>query len=290
MRGATKRPQAVTTFRCRIARLGKDAKGFMHEWEEKPSAKRARLSIYTPDRVIELLTTARIIQPAPSEAAVSVTGSYESLGDWTLLIATYGKFRAIPVLESGVPNRVLQIDARTGALVRDTTLLRSLRGTDSTLGPLDFEFINRTTRAGVFAGGSDPGPPEYNALAADASEEDRKSRGSSKEHAASGVLPTGGRSGRTPAEPYPRTARRTMPTKAPIVQPQIIPGTSDSRDRSGRDQPDISKTVKHRTFLKRWDKKRFAPLRPEAGCGLLKDRAKRGPLLRGKICKPRNLP
>jgi hypothetical protein len=55
---------------------------------------------------------------------------------------------------------------------------------------------------GVVLGGSAPKPPEFSALAADASgkEEDCDSR---VEAQSSGVQPTDGRSGRTPAEPYP---------------------------------------------------------------------------------------
>jgi hypothetical protein len=54
------------------------------------------------------------------------------------------------------------------------------------------------------AGGSAPRPPEFSALAADASEgEEKQGRVSGEETAAPGVQPTAGRSGRTPAEPYP---------------------------------------------------------------------------------------
>jgi hypothetical protein len=49
-----------------------------------------------------------------------------------------------------------------------------------------------------------PDPPEFSALAADARAE-AEGRASAKEATAPGVQPTGGRSGRTPAEPYPPT-------------------------------------------------------------------------------------
>jgi len=51
-------------------------------------------------------------------------------------------------------------------------------------------------------GGSAPKPPEFSALAADASAEE-KDRDLQAEARSPGVQPTGGRSGRTPAEPYP---------------------------------------------------------------------------------------
>lgn len=52
-------------------------------------------------------------------------------------------------------------------------------------------------------GGSAPRPPEFSALAADARAGAEEGRASTGEAAAPGVQPTGGRSGRTPAEPYP---------------------------------------------------------------------------------------
>ena len=52
-------------------------------------------------------------------------------------------------------------------------------------------------------GGSAPRPPEFSAWAADASVGTKEGRASTVETAAPGVQPAGGRSGRTPAEPYP---------------------------------------------------------------------------------------
>jgi transposase len=51
-------------------------------------------------------------------------------------------------------------------------------------------------------GGSAPRPPEFSALAADARVGAEEGRSSAGEAAAPGVQPAGGRSGRTPAEPY----------------------------------------------------------------------------------------
>jgi hypothetical protein len=56
---------------------------------------------------------------------------------------------------------------------------------------------------GSTGGRCPPDPPEFSALAADASGGEEESRASAKEAAASGVQPTAGRSGRTPALPYP---------------------------------------------------------------------------------------
>ena len=61
----------------------------------------------------------------------------------------------------------------------------------------------REVQVGCSPGGSAPRPPEFNALAADASEEEGPAPGKGAEP--TGIPPTGGRSGRTPAEPYPPT-------------------------------------------------------------------------------------
>jgi transposase len=60
----------------------------------------------------------------------------------------------------------------------------------------------REAAPGTGVGGSAPKPPEFSALAADASAEE-KGRGPQASARPPGVQPTGGRSGRTPAEPYP---------------------------------------------------------------------------------------
>src|SRR5262249_25957868 len=52
-------------------------------------------------------------------------------------------------------------------------------------------------------GGSAPRPPEFSAWAADASRGAERGPASAGGGGAAGVQPAGGRSGRTPAEPYP---------------------------------------------------------------------------------------
>jgi hypothetical protein len=61
----------------------------------------------------------------------------------------------------------------------------------------------REVPTGCGPGGSAPRPPEFSASAADASAGQGKGRASAKEGPAPGVQPAVGRSGRTPAEPYP---------------------------------------------------------------------------------------
>jgi hypothetical protein len=68
--------------------------------------------------------------------------------------------------------------------------------------------------AGTSRGGSAPKPPEFSALAADASVKE-KGRASRIEARPSGVQPTAGRSGRTPAEPYPPNGAKENKPKCP---------------------------------------------------------------------------
>lgn len=56
---------------------------------------------------------------------------------------------------------------------------------------------------GSSGGRCPPGPPEFSAKAADANVGEEEGRDPGGESAAPGVQPAGGRSGRTPAEPYP---------------------------------------------------------------------------------------
>ncbi len=67
---------------------------------------------------------------------------------------------------------------------------------------------------GTSLGGSAPKPPEFSALAADASGTE-KGRAPSTKARPSGVQPTAGRSGRTPAEPYPPDGAGQNNSKTP---------------------------------------------------------------------------
>ena len=119
--------------------LGKDAKGFQHEWEKK--AESQKLSIYTPERVIgTLISSGRIKQP-PYESAVESIGNEDEVGDSMLLITKYGIFWTIACLQGGVPAGVLVYYAKTANLVKEPALLRNMAQTDTSQNGLDFEYI-----------------------------------------------------------------------------------------------------------------------------------------------------
>ena len=123
--------------------LGKDAKGFQDEHEQKPVEERQRLSIYTPERVIESLISSGTIQHHPENRALDLLGSPDFLGEWTLLITEFGIVWAITCLQAGVPTGVLAFSATTGQLIDNVQHLRNLASTDSTLTTLDFEYLVR---------------------------------------------------------------------------------------------------------------------------------------------------
>jgi hypothetical protein len=119
--------------------LGKDAKGFQRDWQQKPEVENKRLSIYTPDRIIDLLSDSGFIGTAPVQTATQAVGGADQLGEWTLLLTEYGLFWAVVVLESRVPASALVFDAKGGNRVTDPALLRQIASLDSTIGELNLD-------------------------------------------------------------------------------------------------------------------------------------------------------
>ena len=136
--------------------LGKEAKGIQVEWEERPQHEREKLSIYTPERVVTALVTARVISRPPAAPQEVPSDPRISFGDWTLLITEYGEFWAQTVLTSGSPTAVRVFFARGGAAVSDSVLLQRLADTDSTLRTLDFECHSFRETAKPYRGEEEP--------------------------------------------------------------------------------------------------------------------------------------
>ena len=132
--------------------LGKDAKGFQHDWEKKPNIESQKLSIYTPERVIEALISAGRIRSVPYDAAIETIGDEDRIGDPTLLVTQYGIFWTIACLEGGVPVGVLVYYAKTGNLVKEQELLRNLAQTDTNQNELDFEYVLNFPKSDVESG------------------------------------------------------------------------------------------------------------------------------------------
>jgi transposase len=106
---------------------------------------------------------------------------------------------------------------------------------------LKYELIPKTPSLG----GSAPKPPEFSALAADASGGEKQGRTSRKEVQPAGVQPTVRRSGRTPAEPYPPHGGAKNNVKSGSGPGKDHPWRKPFlRPRRQARQPDISIAVK----------------------------------------------
>ena len=118
-------------------------KGFQCEWENKPTEESQKLSIYTPDRIIEALINTQVIKAPPHDLAIDTIKNEDLLGDWMLLITPYGRHWIITCLSGGVPEGVLVFSAKTGQLIEEQKLLRNIADTDTSQNTLDFEYIFR---------------------------------------------------------------------------------------------------------------------------------------------------
>jgi hypothetical protein len=119
--------------------LGKDAKGFVDQWERKPPEKREKLSIYTSDRVINSLLSAKLITQAPDEKISELILEHNgSNGEWVLLISQWGKFWACPILYNGIAKSVVYFCAKTGKVTSDQDTFDLIKSTDFSLKELEF--------------------------------------------------------------------------------------------------------------------------------------------------------
>lgn len=120
------------------AELGKEAKGLVEEWRSKDNPRAAQLSFYTPALVIESLINSGAISEPPRITVLKQIGSKNLVGEWTLLISTYGDFWLCTKLSGGIPIDVYAFYATNGEPVLDEGLLSNLKQTDSSLQDLRF--------------------------------------------------------------------------------------------------------------------------------------------------------
>ncbi|MBE8607679.1 restriction endonuclease [Vibrio cyclitrophicus] len=120
---------------------GKEAKGFVKEWKNKPQEQATKLSFYDPEKVIESLISAGVIKSRPEDKAAEYAGSENLIGEWVLLVTKYGMFWAAATLSGGIPSGVICYYANNNELLTDPRLLESLSETDTSLNKLDFSLI-----------------------------------------------------------------------------------------------------------------------------------------------------
>jgi len=127
--------------------FGKDAKGFVEKWKEKPSPERERLSFFTPELIIESYINSKLIIDPDTINHEKLHELKNKTGSWTLLISTYGIFWIIECLENGLPSGIVAFYANDGSIVNETGLLSNLAKTDSSLKELDFLYGLRKSTA-----------------------------------------------------------------------------------------------------------------------------------------------
>ena len=116
--------------------LGKDAKGFVDNWEKRP--EREKLSIFTPDRIISRIIDANIIIPH-SACVYSLPASQGlSVGEWILLLSEYGKYWATSVLKNGIPKCFILFSAINGSIIGDNELVTKIKSTSFSLRHLNY--------------------------------------------------------------------------------------------------------------------------------------------------------
>ena len=121
--------------------LSKDAKGFMAEWEKKEPEKKEKLSIYTPDRVLDSLQDAKLITHPPTETALKLIRETDlSIGDWVLLVTPWGNYWACPLLLNGLTNSVVLFCALNARQISDEIVFEHIKTSDFSLR--DFEFLS----------------------------------------------------------------------------------------------------------------------------------------------------
>ena len=117
--------------------FGKEAKGFVEMWKEKPADVSGKLSFYSPDLVVESLQNASVICAPPVNNAQDFVGDAEFLGEWTLLVSQFGRFWAVYTLQGGAPYGVLIYNAKNGRHIRDKTTISNLAQLETSLADYD---------------------------------------------------------------------------------------------------------------------------------------------------------
>ncbi|MCG5278792.1 restriction endonuclease [Providencia rettgeri] len=118
---------------------GKEAKGFIEEWKKKPKEQSTKLSFYDPEHIVESLVSSGVIKRQPDDFAANYMGSPNLVGEWVLLITSYGIFWVTAILAGGIPSGILCYYANNNELVDDPDLLSKLADTDTSLNNLDFK-------------------------------------------------------------------------------------------------------------------------------------------------------
>ncbi|MES2949500.1 MAG: restriction endonuclease [Pseudomonadota bacterium] len=125
----------VSAWLLTTANLGKDAKGVVDKFKEKPINERQKLRVYGPKELIELLiSTGQICSPE----TLPLPSALHALSARTLMLTDIGEYWAVTAVggDSGVADTVMVFDAATGKAMTSTALVQQLSERDSNLRSL----------------------------------------------------------------------------------------------------------------------------------------------------------
>jgi hypothetical protein len=125
--------------------LGKDAKGFLEDWDGKPSETRRQLQVYGAESLVNILmTTGRCVKPEK----LQLIDGYKYADEAIFLVSDIGRFWAIPTIHSvaGVWQGVLYFNSDSVTPISDQAILNKLAKIKSSVADLT-ALVGATTKA-----------------------------------------------------------------------------------------------------------------------------------------------
>jgi hypothetical protein len=117
------------------ANLGKDAKGLVEKFKEKPEGERQKLRVYDPRELIDLMiSTGQVCSPSK----LPLPSALHALSARTLMLTDVGEYWAVTAVggDSGIADTVMVFDAATGRPTVSAALIQQLSERDSNLRSL----------------------------------------------------------------------------------------------------------------------------------------------------------
>lgn len=108
--------------------LSKDAKGLVAEWENRTDDSRTKLSVYTAERIIDLLYNTKQIVSA--DYVASIAGKELDIGqNITLLLLPNSMIWVVPIIDvrTRIPSSVVAFDANSGNRITEKAKLDDLK-------------------------------------------------------------------------------------------------------------------------------------------------------------------
>lgn len=126
--------------------LGKDAEGLRVAWEDKPYEERKKLTIYTAERIIELLISSRIVVN-PELLKANIVNEFHYDNKARLFITNIGKYWIFvgSYATGGIATTVIAFEATTGKKVNDYAVLTKLKSIKSIFSSYDWATDEKET-------------------------------------------------------------------------------------------------------------------------------------------------